>query len=291
MRYEGPIYRPPSEADSLLVQATIGCPHNRCTFCMVYKEGPRYKARPVEDIVEDLCEARRVYGENVSTLFFPAGNTIAMKTADLAQICKKAGELFPNLARITVYGSIQYLFQKGLIGLKTLREAGLCRIHAGLESGDDAILRQVKKGFDSKTAVQAGRWAIEAGIELSLYVVLGLGGRGQTRQHAQQTAEVLNRINSHFIRLRTFVPKINTPMLLDVKAGRFAMLSPHEVLEETRLMLENLTVTSQITSDHYTNYINLEGRLPAEKARLLAEIEKALQRPQSDFRPFFIGDQ
>ncbi|MDI6796442.1 MAG: radical SAM protein [Desulfatibacillaceae bacterium] len=291
MRYEGPIYRPPSEADSLLVQATVGCPHNRCTFCMVYKDGPRYKVRPVDEIIEDLCEAASIYGEKVSTLFFPAGNTIAMKTADLAQICKKAGELFPNLARITVYGSIQYIFQKGPAKLKTLREAGLCRIHAGLESGDDAILRQVKKGFDSKTAITAGQWAIEAGIELSLYVVLGLGGREQTRQHGQHTADVLNHINPHFIRLRTFVPKINTPMLQDVKAGRFLMLSPHEVLEETRLMIENLDVTSQITSDHYTNYINLEGRLPPDKASLLADIEKALQRPQSDFRPFFIGDQ
>jgi len=128
MRYEGPIYRPPSEADSLLIQATVGCPHNRCTFCMIYKNGPRYRVRPVSEIKEDISAARDTYGSHASTLFFPAGNTIAMRTDDLVAICGFARKVFPDLERITVYGSSQYLFKKGPQGLKRLAEAVLSRI-------------------------------------------------------------------------------------------------------------------------------------------------------------------
>src|SRR6056297_1006653 len=112
LRYEGPIYRPPSEADSLLIQATVGCPHNRCTFCMVYKNGPRFKVRPVADIKEDLAEAGNRYGRDIRRIFLPAGNTIAMKTDQLCRVCEYARDLFPNLERITVYGSSQFIFQK-----------------------------------------------------------------------------------------------------------------------------------------------------------------------------------
>ena len=113
MRYEGPIYRPPSEADSLLIQATIGCPHNKCTFCMVYKKGPRFRVRPVPDILEDLDEAKKRYGSEIRTLFLPAGNTIAMPTRDLTRVCTHARSLFPSLERITVYGSSRYIALKG----------------------------------------------------------------------------------------------------------------------------------------------------------------------------------
>lgn len=137
MRYEGPIYRPPSEADSLLIQATLGCPHNKCSFCMVYKKGSRYSVRPVNEICEDLEEAFYKYGAKVRSVFFPAGNSIAMPTRDLATICRHCKKKFPGLQRITVYGSSQYIVQKGLHDLKLLREAGLSRIHVGLESGID----------------------------------------------------------------------------------------------------------------------------------------------------------
>ena len=152
MRYIGPIYRPPSEADSLLIQATVGCPHNRCTFCMVYKKGPRYRVRAVNEIKEDLLAARDVYGQNIRTLFFPAGNTIAMKTEELCEICRFTGQVFPDLQRITVYGSSQYIHKKSPQGLKRLAEAGLSRIHVGLESGDDMILKQIKN--EIRTALE-----------------------------------------------------------------------------------------------------------------------------------------
>jgi radical SAM superfamily enzyme YgiQ (UPF0313 family) len=291
MHYEGPIYRPPSEADSLLIQATVGCPHNRCTFCMVYKNGPRYKVRPVEDIKADLQEALDIYGSNVRTLFFPAGNTIAMKTDDLCRICHHARKLFPKLERITVYGSSQYIFQKGPEDLKRLSQSGLSRIHVGLESGDDEVLKLIRKGTHCEQQIQAGQWVMEAGIELSLYVMLGIGGQERTRSHADQTAMALNRIEPHFIRLRTFVPKQNTPLLEDVLNGSFQMLSAHGVLHETRRLISALRATSFLTSDHYTNYIHLEGRLPEAKSWLLKSIATALQKDETAFRPFFIGNQ
>lgn len=290
MRYEGPIYRPPSEADSLLIQATIGCPHNRCTFCMIYKKRPGFKVRDISEIKEDILKAREYYGSHVRTVFFPDGNTIAMKTDDLCEICFFSGEVFPDLERITVYGSAQFIHKKGLNGLKRLAEAGLSRIHVGLESGDDVILKQIRKGTNSLEQIEAGRWVMDAGIELSLYVILGIGGRERTKFHAKETAKVLNKIAPDFIRLRTFVPKINTPLLDDVQNSTFQMLGPLEVLEETLFLIKDIRVSSYVTSDHYTNYINLEGRLPDEKARLLKEIEEAMERDEKSFRPFFIGN-
>lgn len=291
MRYEGPIYRPPSEADSLLIQATVGCPHNRCTFCMVYKGGVRYRVRPVAEITADLDAARNLYGEGVRTLFLPAGNTIAMPTAALAEICRYSQSRFPRLERITVYGSAQFIAAKGAAGLSTLAAAGLSRIHVGLESGDDVILERVKKGADAATQVAAGRLVREAGIELSEYVILGLGGRERTREHARATAAALNAIAPDFIRLRTLVPKVNTPLLAEVLAGTFQMLTPHEVLRETRVVLERITVATRVVSDHYTNYANISGRLPEDRDRLLADLDAALGRDEAEFRPFFIGTQ
>lgn len=291
MRYEGPIYRPPSEADSLLIQATVGCPHNHCTFCLVYKNGVKYKVRSVEDIKQDMFNVQELYGADVKTLFFPAGNTIAMKTHELAEICSYARTVFPHLQRITVYGSSQYIYKKGLKGMRQLAEAGLSRIHVGLESGDDEILKKIKKGTTAQQHIDAGRMAIEAGIELSMYVILGIGGKERSVIHAQETARVLNEIEPDFIRLRTFVPKRGTPLLEDVLNGTFQMLTPHEALRETALLIEGIEANSYMTSDHYTNYINLDGRLPEAKQDFLDQIAESLTLDESRFRAFFIGDQ
>jgi radical SAM superfamily enzyme YgiQ (UPF0313 family) len=291
MRYEGPIYRPPSEADSLLIQATIGCPHNRCTFCMVYKNGPRYRARPVDDIREDILEAKRVYGPRVRTMFLPAGNTIAMKTEDLVEVCSFARRTFSSLERITVYGSSQFIHKKGPRQLEQLARAGLGRIHVGLESGDDVTLKRIRKGTHAQQQIEAGSWVMAANMELSVYVILGIGGQERTRQHAEETARVINEIAPDFMRLRTFVPKTNTPLLEEVMAGRFQMLTPHGILRETKTLIEQLTVATNLTSDHYTNYINLQGRLPDDKPRLLDKIKSALKQDESRFRPFFIGTE
>lgn len=291
MHYEGPIYRPPSEADSLLVQATVGCPHNKCTFCMTYKKGPPFRVRPVVDIQVDIDEAKRHYGADIRSIFFPAGNTIAMPTDDLAAICEYAHAVFPYLERVTVYGSSPCIHRKGLADLIKLKNAGLTRIHVGLESGDDLILQKIKKGTDSKEQIEAGRWVVEAGIELSEYVMIGIGGKERSRAHAINTARALNAINPDFIRVRTFLPKINTLLLHQIRKGRFQVLSPHEALIETEEILRNLDVTSRITSDHYTNYVDINGRMPQDRDRMLAAIEDALQKGEEMFRPVYVGTQ
>jgi radical SAM superfamily enzyme YgiQ (UPF0313 family) len=258
---------------------------------MVYKKGPPFKVRPVEAICKDLDAAHRRYGRQIRTIFLPAGNTIAMPTEGLATVCRFAGRCFPELHRITVYGSSQYIVQKGLANLKKLREAGLNRIHVGLESGDDEILKTVKKGTTAAEQIKAGRWVKEAGIELSEYVILGLGGVQRTEEHALATAQALNAIAPDFVRLRTLVPKINTLLLHQVEKGRFRLLSPHQVLKETRLLIQHLESRTTITSDHYTNYINLEGRLPQHRERLLRKIDSTLQWDEGTLRPHFVGTQ
>jgi len=291
MRYDGPIYRPPSEADSLLVQATVGCPHNLCTFCMVYKDGVKFKVRPVSEIKADLMEAEATYGRRVRTLFFPAGNTIAMPAATLAEICRYSHALFPHLERITVYGSSQYIHRKGPDQLQTLAQAGLGRIHVGVESGDDVILTRIKKGATAQDHIRGGRMARAAGLDINAYVILGIGGQDRSETHARETARVISEMQPAVVRLRTFVPKVNTPLLADVQAGRFKMLSPHQVLTETMALLAHITTPTQVASDHYTNYLNMAGRLPEDRDAMLEELRRALKRDESTFRPFFIGTQ
>ncbi|SFM64747.1 radical SAM protein [Thermodesulforhabdus norvegica] len=291
MKYEGPIYRPPSEADSLLIQATVGCPHNKCTFCMVYKKGPKYRVRPVGEIKRDIDEAARIYGSRVKSLFLPAGNTIAMPTEQLAEVCEYARRVLPRLERITVYGSAQYICKKGFQEMKRLREAGLSRIHVGLESGHDLVLRRIKKGATRQQQIEAGLMVREAGIELSEYVILGIAGPELSEEHAVETASAINIISPDFVRLRTFVPKINTLMLHWIRKGKFKMLGPHGVLREARILIENINTRTKLFSDHYTNYLNLQGDLPCDIPAILATIDKALSWDESEFRPFFIGTQ
>ena len=258
---------------------------------MIYKKGPPFRIRPLKEICEDIESARRSYGKHVRTLFFPSGNTIVMPAEDLAAICRHARGQFPFLERITVYGSSRYIAMKTPHELAVLRESGLSRIHVGLESGDDEVLRRVKKGTTRSEQIRAGQLVKEAGITLSEYVILGLGGVERTREHALGTAEALNAINPDFVRLRTLVPKIDTLLLHQMRKGLFQVLSPLHILEETSLLIENLECHSQLTSDHYSNYLSLEGRIPEEKSRLLAEIDRAMTWDESRFRPFFIGDQ
>jgi radical SAM superfamily enzyme YgiQ (UPF0313 family) len=274
-----------------LVQATVGCPHNKCAFCMVYKKGPPFRVRPVDDIKRDLDEARGHYGPGVKTIFFPAGNTVAMTTDDLAAICAHAHELFPRLERITVYGSSPYIHKKGPADLIRLRQAGLTRIHVGLESGDDTVLRRIKKGTGAQEQIEAGQWVRKAGIELSEYVMIGIGGKERTHEHALNTAKALNAINPDFIRIRTFLPKIDTLLLHQIRKGRFQILSPHEALRETGEIIRNLEVTSRIASDHYTNYVDIHGTMPRDRDRMLAAIGDALQMEERIFRPVYVGTQ
>ena len=294
MRYEGPIYRPPSEADSLLVQATVGCPHNKCSFCMTYKKGPPFRVRPVAEIVQDLQEAREELGPGVRTLFFPAGDSLAKPTDDLAAICAEGRKLFPRLERITVYAGMKSILKHGPQGLRRLREAGLQRLHVGLESGHDPTLLRVKKGVTSAQQIEAGRMALEAGLELSLYVVLGLAGPEDSQTHARATARVVNAINQAgklTLRLRTLLPKINTLLLHQIDKGRFTLCTPQQTIAEAGLIIADLTGPLSLHSDHYTNHLNLRGSLPEYRERLLAQVEEASRLPRSAFRRDFVGTQ
>jgi radical SAM superfamily enzyme YgiQ (UPF0313 family) len=289
MRYEGPIYRPPSEADSLLIQVTAGCPHNQCSFCMVYKNGPQYRVRSATEVIEDLETAQAQCGSRVRTIFFPAGNSIAAPTEILEAILLAARRIFPEVHRMTVYGSARYILDKGVADLRRLGQAGLTRVHVGLESGNDRILADIRKGATRTEQIRAGRMLKKAGIENSTYVMLGIGGQDLSTSHALDTASALNDIEPDYVRLRTFVPKEGTLLLRKVQRGEFIMAGPHAVLKETRILVENIQAPVRLRSDHYTNYINLSGELPQDKEQLLGRIDDILKRPESDFRPFFIG--
>ena len=282
MRYEGAVYRPPSEAESLLIQATIGCPHNKCTFCRMYK-GDKFRIRPVTEIKEDLKMARDYYGPNVQSIFFPDGNTIFMKTNQLEEILIYAGELFPHLDRMTVYGSARVIKFKTVEELRRLREAGLTRIHSGMESGDDEVLRRIVKGFTADEMIKEGLKVKEAGIQLSEYILVGIGGRERTEEHALESARVLNAFQPDFIRIRTFMPYEGTPLYDEIQQGLFELLSPHEAIKETRLFISNLEVSGQLFSDHISNFAWVNGQLPRDKPQMLEELDRLLNVPEKRF--------
>ena len=284
MRYEGTVYRPPSEAASLIIQATVGCPHNRCTFCSMYRQS-RFRIRTMAEIKEDLDMARDYYGDSVRSVFMADGNTIVMKTADLVEILHYIQESFPSLERITSYGSARFIAKKKPEELAALREAGLTRIHSGMESGDDAVLHLQNKGVNADRIVHAGRMVKDAGIELSEYIIVGAGGKALSTQHAINSALVLNRINPDFIRLRTLMPAKGTPLYEMCKHGDFSLLTPHEALRETRTFIGHLEgITSTLYSDHISNYWNVHGTFPTDKQGMLGQIDYALSLEEKQFR-------
>ena len=285
MRYEGIVYRPPSEAGSLLIQATIGCPHNRCAFCGLYKDR-KFRVRPLEDIKADLTAARNFYGEGIQSLFFPDGNTIVMKTEQLADIIRYARSCFPHLERVTVYGSARFVNKKSLDELLTLREAGLNRLHMGMESGDNVVLDKICKGTSSEEIIAAGIKLNQAGIQVSEYYLAGVGGRLYSEQHAINSAKTLNAFCPEFIRLRTFFPVPATPMYDAYKRGDFELQTPHETLREVRLLLENLECEGSVfLSDHSNNYCNVNGLLTRDKGRMISELDELLNYDERIFRP------
>jgi radical SAM superfamily enzyme YgiQ (UPF0313 family) len=287
MQYEQPLYRPPSEAGSLIIQATLGCPHNRCTFCGMYK-GKRFHIRPVDDVVADLRESREECGEQVRTLFFADGNTIVMKTRQLVEILQEAAELFPHLERMTSYGSARFVLKKSPEEWRRIREAGLSRVHMGIETGDAMLLQRLQKGATPDEMITAGRRLKEAGLEVSEYILVGIGGAERTREHAIESARVLNAIDPDFIRLRTWVPVPGAPLAEDWAEGRFDLLDPQGALAETRLLVERLDCNALLLSDHVSNFADCNGRLPDDKEKVLAQLDAALGRPRSAFHPSVI---
>jgi radical SAM superfamily enzyme YgiQ (UPF0313 family) len=285
VRYQGVVYRPPSEAGSLIIQATLACPHNKCAFCGMYK-GRTFRVRPLAEVIEDLDIAREVYGPHgVRTIFLADGNTAVLPTDTLVAIGKAARARFPDLQRITMYGSAKFLVKKSLEQWRAVAAAGITRIHSGLESGDAATLRAINKGVTPDGAVEAYRHIMSAGIELSVYLMVGLAGVEGWREHALGSAQVLSQAPPTFVRLRTFVPQPGTPWHDRWREGQLTLLSAHGALRETRRLIDHLDGPTTLLSDHVSNFLDVHGRIPEDKPRMLAQIDDALQWPATAFRP------
>ena len=284
MRYEGRIYRPPSEFDSLIIQATIGCPHNRCSFCNMYSDR-KFRIRSVEDIIEDLDSAKEKYGQSIEKIFFSDGNTILMKTNHLLEILNHSNKLFPFLKQVTMYGSAQFINLKSLDEIIKLRQAGRSRIHCGMESGDDVVLKLMDKGFTRQEMSKAGNLIKNAGIELSLYYIVALGGVDLSHNHAVNSATLINEINPDFIRLRTLIPFKYTPISQMYKEGIFKLLNAHQAIRETKLFIETLdNIDSHLLSDHVSNYCNISGVFPDDKDAMFKDLDFCLSLDISSFR-------
>ena len=276
MRYEGTIYRPPGEWKSYLLQVTVGCSHNTCTFCGMYKD-KRYRVRPLKEIYEDIALARQYYG-SVKRVFLCDGDAIAMDTEDLLAVLNRLWDTFPALERVSAYAGPVSTLRKGEEELKALRKAGLARLYLGVESGSDGVLRAVRKGVGAEEILRAGQRIRQAGYDLWVMVLLGLAGRGEaSREHGLATAELINAMEPHHLSALTYMPVPGTPLGDAAACGAFPVLSSRETLEEVQILLENITVKPlHFTCDHASNYLPLKGGLPEDREYLLDLIHRAL---------------
>ena len=221
-------------------------------------------------------------GRGCGAVFIGDSNSLVVKTETLLQILKALYDSFPRIERVTSYARAKTLIKKPLKELEQIFKAGLTRLHVGLETGDRDLLNEIEKGATPEEMIEGGKKAISAGFEYSLYVLLGIGGEEKWEQHAKGTAEVLNGIDPHFIRVRTFVPQPDSPLYHSMMEGRFKSPSPETILKETRLLLQELHVTSQFLSDHVSNLLPLHGKLPDEKERMIEMIDEALEGLKRD---------
>ncbi|MHC1565700.1 MAG: radical SAM protein [Candidatus Syntropharchaeales archaeon] len=290
MRYVEPIFRPPSEARSLLLQASIGCSNNTCRFCGSYKKKP-LAIRPITEIKEDIQSASSIYGKGVRRVFLLDGNALYIPTDELVEIVRTLYETFPNLERVSAYGCTQDILEKGIDELKLIRNAGLSLIYFGVESGDDLVLDMMNKGVTADETREAGLKALDAGFKLSATVILGLGGKRRSREHAVATGEILSDISPDYIGALTLMIPEGAPIANDIKSGSFKLLSPLEILYEMRLMLENIEIkgrTCIFRSNHASNYLTLGGVLPGEKNEILRIIDLAIAKGGGGLRPEFL---
>ncbi|MGA7146144.1 MAG: radical SAM protein [Desulfobacterales bacterium] len=313
---QGPI-RPPSEAESLLVRVTRNCPWNRCTFCPVYK-GSRFSIRPKDHVIKDIdsvsrsveiiqqtarekekaspAQIRKTAGNDphldprafnaalnwaaggMRSVFIQDANSLIIKPSDLVEILTHLKARFPWIERITSYARSHTISRISDDNLKAIKNAGLNRIHIGLESGSDAVLKMTQKGVTKETHIKAGLKVKKAGMELSEYVMPGLGGKTFSREHAVETADALNRINPDFIRLRTLAIPDSVPLFDNFESGSFEKCTDLMMAEETLLFIESLNgITSVVKSDHILNlFQDLEGKLPEDKENILDMLRRFL---------------
>lgn len=312
---QGPI-RPPNEAKSLLLRITRNCPWNQCLFCPLYKKsrfslrsveeikGDIQTAKDIVDDIESLSERlgfsgkvteqvvsailsnpdySMAYGSMAMWLFYGTGgcflqdaDNLVMKTKDLVEVLSFLREKIPQITRVTTYSRSRTIILKTVESLKAIRKAGLDRVHVGLESGYDPLLKLMKKGVTGAQHVEAGAKVMEAGMELSEYVMSGLGGQELWKEHSVETAKVLNQINPHFIRLRSLRVSDRVPLSEKLKNGEFKMQSDDMLADEIRLFVSSLNgITSRVSSDHIMNLLEeVDGKLPEDKGRILDVISK-----------------
>ncbi len=286
MRYEGTVYRPPSEAYSLIVQVTIGCSHNQCTFCSMYKE-KQFRIRPIHEIMKDL-EAARMHYKSVKRVFLADGNALVLKTEDLKTILIRINELFPECERVGIYSAPKDILRKTEGELKALKELGLGIAYLGIESGSDEILKAIKKGVTAKEMIGAGRKIIESGIALSATVISGLGGSEKWREHAVDSARVINAINPQYLGLLTLLLEEGTELYDQVQEGTFQLLTPEAIMRETHLFIQELQLENcMLRSNHPSNYVSLHGLLPQDQRNLLSCLEKAMESGETHRDEFF----
>ena len=276
MRYEGMIYRPPSEAYSLIVQVTIGCSQNRCIFCNMFKE-KRFRIRKVEEVLEDLQDARDRY-QYVEKIFLADGDALVCKMKDLERILNFIQQNFKECKQVTLYGSPRSILMKKQYELKKLKELGISMIYMGLESGNDEVLAYMKKGVTSQEMIEAANKVKNANIRLSVTAISGLGGRRLWREHAKDTGLVLSQMKPDYVGLLTLMIEEDLPLYDKIRTGEFEVLNPYDILIETKEMLKYMDCPECIfRSNHASNYVNLRGTLNDDKEAMIQTLDEAIK--------------
>lgn len=278
MNYDGMIYRPPSEAYSLILQVTVGCAHNHCTFCTMYKE-KSFHVKPLREVEEDLKEARSYYGNRSLRIFLADGDALVLSQEKLCTILRLCRQYFPKTERITSYGTAQDILQKSKEELQELHELGLDMIYLGAESGSPEILEHIHKGVTVEEYVRAAERLRGTGIRLSVTLISGLGGQKMLEEHAVASAKLITAMKPDYLGFLTLLLEPGAPMLQEVKAGTMQLLTPAQVLEEMELFLTHVDSEGTVfRSNHVSNYISLAGNLNRDIPAMLEKIQKSRER-------------
>lgn len=284
MRYYGTVIRPPSEANSYILQITYGCSHNKCTFCPTYLDKP-FKVRLQKEVLEDIEMARKLMSET-RRVFLADGNALVLTAKQLMPIVDALNSAFPELQRIGIYANASDILNKKRQELRQLCQKKLSIIYLGLESGSNKVLERVKKGTTAQEMIQAVIKAQEAGFKVSVIGLLGLGGTDLWEEHALATGKAISKMSPRFFSLLTVMIVKETELHRQWKKGTFMLPEPFEILKEMRIIIENINVKSGciFRTNHASNYLALAGRLPNDKERLLKTIDNALAQGESSLR-------
>ena len=275
---EGYIYNPPSEDKGLMLRVAVGCSHNACTFCGMYRN-VKFRVRPLDQLLPLIAEAKE-RTPNLRRVFLGDGNALTAPTDELLPILQRLKSTFPTLNSISCAARASDLLEKTPADLALLRSKGLSLIYLGVESGDDEVLRRINKGVTVADIKKAGQAADAAGIELSTMIILGLGGKELTEEHAIHTADILNDLSPSMLGIMTLLPRAGTPLERQIEVGQFQRLSRQETLQELLTLLTRLTLhrPSILRASHIYNFVDLAGTLPEDKEALLAQVRQSLEQ-------------